>query len=56
MSHEFSVEGGPIVFSRDGRAQFGWLDPEAGAYYGEADGRCISDAISAIGFHCDAKH
>ena len=56
MSQEFSVEAGLIVFSRDGRAQFGWLDLETCAYYGEADGRCIPDAIGAIEFHSDVTH
>ncbi|MDR5754974.1 MULTISPECIES: hypothetical protein [unclassified Caballeronia] len=56
MSHDFSIEAGLVVFSHDGRAQFGWLDLETGAYYAEADGRCIPDAIGAIEFHSDVTH
>ena len=56
MSHQFNVEAGLIVFSRDGRAEFGWLDLETGAYYAEADGHCIADAIGAIEFHSDVMH
>ncbi len=39
--HEFSVDVGLIVFSRDGHAQFGWHDRATGAFYAEANGRCI---------------
>ena len=35
MSHEFTVDAGLVVFSRDGRAQFGWLDLVTGAFYAE---------------------
>jgi hypothetical protein len=56
MLRKFSVEAGLIVFSRDGRAQFGWLDLETGAYFGDADGRCIPDAVGAIEFHSDVTH
>ena len=51
-----TVDVGLIVFSRDGRAQFGWHDLATGEFYAEADGRCISDAIGAIEFHSDVMH
>jgi hypothetical protein len=53
MSHEFTVDAGLVVFSYDGRAQFGWLDRETSAFYGKADGRCIADAVGAIAFRSD---
>ena len=56
MSEQFSVEAGLVVFSRDGRVQFGWLDLQTGTYYGEADGLCIADAVGAIEFHSDVTH
>jgi hypothetical protein len=56
MSHEFTVDAGLVVFSYDGRAQFGWLDRETSAFYAEADGRCIPDAVGAIEFHSDVMH
>jgi hypothetical protein len=56
MSHEFSVEARHIVFSRVGRTQFGGLDLETGAYHGETDGRCISDALCAIELHSNVTH
>jgi hypothetical protein len=56
MSHEFIVDAGLVIFSRDGRAQFGWHDRETGAFYAEADGRCIPDAVGAVEFHSDVMH
>jgi hypothetical protein len=54
--HEFSVDVGLIVFSRDEHAQFGWHDRATGAFYAEANGRCISDAVGAVEFHSDVMH
>ncbi|WP_250487156.1 hypothetical protein [Caballeronia sp. GaOx3] len=56
MPHEFNVEAGLVVFSRDGRPQFGWLDLVTGEYHAESDGSCIPDAIGAIEFHSDVTH
>jgi hypothetical protein len=56
MSHVCSVETDLINSSRDGHAQFGWLDLETGAYYGEANGQCTADAIGAIKFHFVVTH
>ncbi|SAL07291.1 hypothetical protein AWB81_08003 [Caballeronia arationis] len=56
MSHDFPIEAGLVVFSRDGGVQFGWLDLTTGSYYGEADGRCIPDAVGAIEFESDVTH
>ncbi|WP_165904504.1 hypothetical protein [Paraburkholderia hospita] len=56
MAVAFPVEAGWVVFSRDGRAQFGWRDVETGAFYSEADGECIADAIGAVEFCSDVLH
>jgi hypothetical protein len=53
---EFSIEAGLIVFTRDGRALFGWRDMNTGLYHGEADGICITDAVGAIEFVSDLVH
>jgi hypothetical protein len=53
---EFSIDTGLIVFTRDGRALFGWRDLNTGLYHGEADGICIPDAIGAIVFASDLVH
>lgn len=37
----FPLPAGLVVLSSDGAAQFGWQNPETGAYYAEEDGRCI---------------
>jgi hypothetical protein len=56
MSHVCSAETDLINSSRDGHAQFGRLDLETGAYYGEASGQSTADAIGAIEFHFDVTH
>lgn len=56
MSHEFTVETGLVVFSVDGRAQFGWRDLVTGSFHSEADGQCIPDAIAAVEFASDVVH
>jgi hypothetical protein len=56
MSGTFSREAGWVVFSGDGRAQFGWRDPETGSFHSEADGECIVDAIGAVEFFSDVMH
>lgn len=56
MSHDSSGDAALIVFSRDGRAQFAWRDRETGAFYAEADGRCILDAVGAVQFYADVMH
>ena len=47
---------GLVVFTSDGRAQFGWQDPLTGQYMAEADGRCIVDAVGAVVWHSNAIH
>jgi hypothetical protein len=37
-----------VVFSADGSAQFGWRNPETGAFFAEADGHVIADAVAAV--------
>ena len=56
MSQDFAVETGLIVFTRDGRAQFGWRDLTTGWFHSEADGQCIADAIGAVEFDSDVMH
>ncbi|OUL87814.1 hypothetical protein CA602_12730 [Paraburkholderia hospita] len=56
MSGILPVEAGWVVFSGDGRAQFGWRDPETGSFHAEADGECIADAVGAVEFHSDVMH
>jgi len=56
MPHEFNVDAGLVVFSRDGRPQFGWLDLVTGEYHAESDGHRITDAIGAIEFQSDVMH
>jgi hypothetical protein len=53
---EPSIDAGLIVFTRDGRALFGWRDIQTGLYHGEADGICIPDAVGAIEFVSDLVH
>ncbi|AME28563.1 hypothetical protein AXG89_32735 (plasmid) [Burkholderia sp. PAMC 26561] len=55
-AHEWSVEAGLIIFTKDGRAQFGWRDLITGQFHSEADGRCISEVIGAIEFNSDVAH
>jgi hypothetical protein len=45
-----------VIFDRDGRAQFGWQNPETGAYYAEADGSIIADAVGAVAWHAGRMH
>lgn len=55
-SREFSVEAGLIVFTKDGRAQFGWRDLNSGRFHSEGDGQYISDVVGAIEFQSDIAH
>jgi hypothetical protein len=50
------LPAGLVIFGSDGRAQFGWLNPETGAFYAEADGSIITDAIGAIAWHAGRIH
>ena len=56
LKSDFSVEAGLIVFTTDGRAQFGWRDLSTGRFHSEADGRCINGVIGAIEFNSDIAH
>lgn len=56
LSPGFSVETSLIVFTRDGRAQFGWRDVNTGLYHGEVDGMCIADAVGAVPFASNLIH
>ncbi|WP_205970911.1 hypothetical protein [Paraburkholderia sp. Tr-20389] len=56
MHGTFPVEAGWVVFSRDGRAQFGWRDPETGSFHSEADGERIADAVGGVEFFSDVMH
>ncbi|MEK6291461.1 MAG: hypothetical protein V4793_08745 [Paraburkholderia tropica] len=50
------LPAGLVVLSTDGRAQFGWQDPETGDYFAEEDGRCIMNAIGSVPWCADAIH
>jgi hypothetical protein len=50
------LPAGLVIFGSDGRAQFGWQNPETGAFYAEADGSIIIDAIGAIAWHAGRIH
>ena len=56
MPEEFPVGAGLVVYSVDGRAQFGWRDLATGSFHSEADGQCITDAIGAVEFFPDVMH
>lgn len=45
-----------VVFSSDGRAQFGWYHPGTELYCAEADGEVIIDAIGAVSWVADHAH
>jgi hypothetical protein len=55
-AREMEVQSGLIVFTRDGRVQFGWLDLNTGRYHAESDGICITDAIGAVPCYSDVMH
>jgi len=50
------LPAGLVVFSADGRAQFGWQHPETGAYYAEEDGHCIVDAVAGAAWCAGSIH
>ncbi|MBB3261257.1 hypothetical protein F4827_006315 [Paraburkholderia bannensis] len=50
------LPAGLVVFSSDGSAQFGWQNPETGAFYAEVDGQCIINAIGCVPWHADTVH
>jgi hypothetical protein len=50
------LPAGLVVFSLDGRAQFGWRNPETGELYAESDGRVIPDAVGAVEWHASRAH
>jgi len=51
-----SVLAGLVVFSKDGRAQFGWRDLTTGRFHSEADGDHIVDAVGAVEIHHEIEH
>lgn len=53
---EPELPAGLVVFSSDGRAQFGWQNPETGEFRSEADGNVILNAIGAVEWHADRPH
>ncbi|MFM0756056.1 hypothetical protein [Paraburkholderia strydomiana] len=50
------LPAGLVIFDREGRAQFGWQNPETGAYYAESDGSIIADAVGAVAWHAGRMH
>lgn len=53
---ELDLPAGLVVFSADGRAQFGWQNPETGEFCAEADGNVIVDAVGAVEWHASRAH
>jgi hypothetical protein len=53
---EQELPAGLVIFGSDGRVQFGWKNPETGAYYAEIDGTIIADAIGAVSWHARRVH
>jgi hypothetical protein len=56
VQQDFSVQIGLVIFSHDGRIQFGWRDIETGEFHSEADGQCIPNVIGAVEFSADVMH
>jgi len=56
LTDELSVWAGLVVFSQDGRAQFGWRDLATGRFHAEVDGNHIADAVGAVEIHHDVEH
>lgn len=50
------LPAGLVVFSSDGRAQFGWRNPETGDFFAESDGRVIADAVGAVEWLASRAH
>ncbi|WP_176060053.1 hypothetical protein [Paraburkholderia sp. BCC1876] len=50
------LPAGLVVFSADGRAQFGWQNPETGEFFAEVDGACITNAVGAVAWASDRMH
>jgi hypothetical protein len=50
------LPAGLIVFQANGTAQFGWQNPETGAFYSEADGTCIAHVVGAVEWHANLMH
>ncbi|MFL9995239.1 hypothetical protein PQR34_32420 [Paraburkholderia sediminicola] len=53
---ERELPAGLVIFTSDGRAQFGWQNPETGQFFAEADGSCIVDAVGAVAWASDRMH
>jgi hypothetical protein len=47
---------GLVIFTSDGRAQFGWQNPETGQFFAEADGSYIVNAVGAVAWASDRMH
>lgn len=50
------LPAGLVIFSTDGKAQFGWRNPETGEFHAEDDGRVISNAVGAVAWHAGIMH
>ncbi|MFL9886756.1 hypothetical protein PQR66_27195 [Paraburkholderia agricolaris] len=53
---ERELPAGLVIFTSDGRAQFGWQNPETGQFFAEADGSCIVNAVGAVAWASDRMH
>ncbi|MGF6812742.1 hypothetical protein OKW30_007959 [Paraburkholderia sp. Clong3] len=50
------LPAGLVIFSADGKAQFGWQNPETGTFHSETDGNVIADAVGAVAWHAGRVH
>ena len=50
------LPAGLVIFSTDGKAQFGWQNPETGAFHAEDDGHVIVNAVGAVAWHAGIMH
>jgi hypothetical protein len=51
-----ALPSGLLVFTTDGRVQFGWLDPQTGSLCSEADGRAIQDVAGCLQWAASQIH
>jgi hypothetical protein len=56
IAQRMDPPAGLVVFSSDGKAQFGGQNPETGAFHSEADGNVIADAIGVVAWHAGRVH
>jgi len=50
------LPAGLVIFSTDGKAQFGWQNSETGVFHAEDDGHLIVNAVGAAAWHAVISH